>query len=50
MRVRAREQELEGEKEWGRGRERETQTLKQAPGSELSRQSLTPGSNPRTGS
>ena len=32
----------------GRGRERETQTLRQAPGSELSAQSPTRGSNPQT--
>ena len=31
-------------RDWGRGRERETQNLKQAPGSELSAQSLTQGS------
>ena len=34
--------------EWGRGREREVQNPKQAPGSELSAQSPTRGSNPRT--
>ena len=38
----------ETEHEQGRVRERETQTLKQAPGSELSAQSPTRGSNPRT--
>ena len=38
----------ETEHEQGRGRERETQNLKQAPGSELSAQSLTRGSNSRT--
>ena len=32
----------------GAERERETQNQKQAPGSELSLQSLTRGSNPRT--
>ena len=32
-------------REWGRGREKETQNPKQAPGSELSAQSLTQGSN-----
>ena len=31
----------------GRGRERETQNLKKAPGSELSAQSPTQGSNPQ---
>ena len=36
------------EHEWGRGRERKTQNLKQAPGSELSAQSPTWGSNSRT--
>ena len=35
----------ETEHEWGRVRERETQNLKQAPGSELSAQSLAWGSN-----
>ena len=40
--------ETEREKEWGRGRERETQNLKQAPGSELSAQSPTWGSKPRS--
>ena len=39
----------ETEREWGRGRERgETQNQKQAPGSELSAQSPTRGSNSRT--
>uniref|UniRef100_A0ABI7X7S5 Conserved oligomeric Golgi complex subunit 5 N-terminal domain-containing protein n=1 Tax=Felis catus TaxID=9685 RepID=A0ABI7X7S5_FELCA len=38
----------ETEHEQGRVRERETQNLKQAPGSELSAQSLTRGSNSRT--
>ena len=38
----------ETENEQGRVRERETQNLKQAPGSELSAQSLTWGSNSRT--
>ena len=37
----------ETEHEQGRVRERETQTLKQAPGSELSAQSPTRGSNSR---
>ena len=40
--------EREAEHEWGRVRERETQNLKQAPGSELSAQSPTRGSNSRT--
>ena len=34
--------------QWGRVRERETQNLKQAPGSELSAQSPTQGSNSQT--
>ena len=38
----------ETEHEQGRVRERETQNLKQAPGSELSAQSPTWGSNSRT--
>ena len=38
----------ETEHEWGTVRERETQNLKQAPGSELSAQSPTGGSNSRT--
>ena len=38
----------ETEHEWGRVRERETKNLKQAPGSELSAQSPTRGSNSRT--
>ena len=38
----------ETEHELGRVRERETQNLKQAPGSELSAQSRTQGSNSRT--
>ena len=38
----------ETEHEQGRGRERATQNLKQAPGSELSAQSPTRGSNSRT--
>ena len=38
----------ETEHEWGRVRERETQNLKRAPGSELSAQSPTRGSNSRT--
>ena len=40
----------ETEHEWGRGREREreTQNLKQVPGSELSAQSPTRGSNSQT--
>ena len=37
--------ERETECKQGRGRERETQNLKRAPGSELSAQSLMPGSN-----
>ena len=44
-REREREREYEHEHEQGRGRERETQNLKQDPGSELSAQSLTWGSN-----
>ena len=40
--------ETETEHEWGRGGERETKNLKQAPGSELSAQSLTRGSNSQT--
>ena len=44
--LRERERERETEWEQGRGRERETQNLKQAPGSELSAQSPTWGSNP----
>ena len=38
----------ETEHEWGRGRDRGRQHLKQAPGSELSAQSPTQGSNPGT--
>ena len=38
---RERERERERDHEWGRGRERGRQNLKQAPGSELSAQSLT---------
>ena len=38
----------ETEHEWGRGRERETQNQKQAPGSELSAQSMIQGLNPQT--
>ena len=40
--------ERETECEWGRGRERETQNPKQAPGSDLSAQSLMRGLNPQT--
>ena len=40
-----REIERETEHEQGRGRQRETQNPKQAPGSELSAQSPTRGSN-----
>ena len=41
--------ETETEHEWGRvERERETQNQKQAPGSELSAQSLMQGSNSKT--
>ena len=43
--LRAREKETETEREQGRGRERETQNPKQAPGSVLSAQSPTWGSN-----
>ena len=39
--------EREAECEQGRGREREAQNLKQAPGSELSAESLMWGLNPR---
>ena len=41
-----RERETETECQQGRGRERETQNLKQVPGTELSAQSPTRGSNP----
>ena len=44
--LRERERERELEQGRGRERERETQNPKQAPGSELSAQSLTQGSNP----
>ena len=44
---REREREREREDEWGKGRKRHTQNLKQAPGSELSAQSLTRGLNSR---
>ena len=44
-RERERERERETEYKWGRGRERGRQNLKQAPGSELSAQSLAWGSN-----
>ena len=40
--------EKEREHEQGRGRERKTQNSKQAPGSELSAQSPTRGSNSQT--
>ena len=40
-----RERDRQTECELGRGREKETQNLKQAPGCELSAQSLTQGSN-----
>ena len=43
-----RQTERERERHTERGRERETQNLKQAPGSELSAQSRTQGSNSRT--
>ena len=43
-----RERETEHEQGRSRERERETQNLKQAPGSELSAQSLTWGSNSQT--
>ena len=43
-----RDRERERESKQGRGRERETQNLKQAPGSELSAQSLMQGSNSQT--
>ena len=42
------EREREAEYEQGRGRERDTQNLKQAPGSDLSAQSPTWGSNSST--
>ena len=48
LRERERERERQTEHEQGRSRERETQNLKQAPGCELSAQSLMRGSNPRT--
>ena len=41
-----RERERERERTSGGGTETETQNLKQAPGSELSAQSLTQGLNP----
>ena len=44
-----RERERETEHEQGRGRERGKQNGKQAPGSELSAQSPTQGSNSQTG-
>ena len=47
-RERERERERETEHEWGRGRERGKHNPKQDPGSELSAQSLTRGSNPQT--
>ena len=43
-----RDRQTEYEQGRGRERERETQNLKQAPGPELSAQSPTRGSNPRT--
>ena len=43
-----RERERESEHEWGRGRERGRQNPKQSPGSELSAQSPTQGSNSQT--
>ena len=43
-----RDRERASEHEQGRGRERETQNPKQAPGSELSAQSLMRGSNSQT--
>ena len=46
LRERERERETEIEQGRGRERERETQNPKQAPGSELSAQSLMQGSNP----
>ena len=48
MRERERERERETACEWGRGRERGRQNLKQAPGSELSAQSLMWGLNSQT--
>ena len=48
LRERERERERASEHEQGKGRERETQNLKQAPGSGLSTQSLTRGSNSQT--
>ena len=46
--LRETEREREGRREGGAERERETQNLKQAPGSELSAESLMRGLNPRT--
>ena len=47
--LRERDRETERQSEGGRGREREGGTdLKQVPGSELSAQTPTWGSNPRT--
>ena len=48
-RERDRQRDRETEHEQGRGRQRETQNPKQAPGSELSAQSLMWGSNSETG-
>ena len=48
LRERERERERESMSRGGAERERETQNLKQAPGSELSAQSLMQGSNPQT--
>ena len=45
LREREKERERETEREQGRGTERGRQNPKQAPGSELSAQSPTPGSN-----
>ena len=47
-RERDREREREREREGGKGKERWRQNLNQAPGSELSAQSLTWGSNSQT--
>ena len=48
MRERERERETEYERGRGRERERETQNLKQAPGSELSAESLMQGLKSQT--
>ena len=47
LRERDRERERETTHEWGKGREIETQNLKQVPGSKMSAENLTQGSNSR---